>query len=191
MVRHLILSCALFVPTLATAAACPEPLVFAAQGSSMVETTSEGLSIPLGGLTLQSIEPDEIDLASACVPQIVVAGLELQSIEPDEIDDSALWEIDGQVDLGGWVVVPQRDVLVTAGATLSWAPSAFALRVETSERGLTRVVMDVTLDLVAVDAGDARPTSAVLDATITLGEGSALGCFAKKFKVKKATGGTG
>ena len=63
--------------------ACPDPLLLTTNDSVTVTTGALGDTIPFGGLSLKGVEPDEIDLASTCVPSIRIEGLVLAGVEPD------------------------------------------------------------------------------------------------------------
>ena len=76
--------------------ACPDPLLLTTNDSVTVTTGALGDTIPCGGLSLKGVEPDEIDLASTCVPSIRIEGLVLAGVEPDEID----FDSEGNADLG-------------------------------------------------------------------------------------------
>lgn len=68
-----------------------EPIVLDAL--SPVYLDAAGTGIPLGGLELHGVEPDEIDFRSACTPTVSIPGLELRGVEPDEIDNALAAEL--------------------------------------------------------------------------------------------------
>jgi hypothetical protein len=152
-----------FALAIATAQAeCPAAHVYTTDGSVTLVSTAAGDTIPFGGLTLQGVEPDEIDLRSACVPTIAVEGLELHGVEPDEIDLAA----DGTLDIGalGGQAHTRGDIVLkrgVSGATLTLAPTAAILREETRRSGST-LVLDVTFEIVGVAADDGRSSGSVV-----------------------------
>jgi hypothetical protein len=85
LILSLILSLA-HADTTTTTATCGDAPVLTVSGTVTIEETAAGAHIPLGGLSIQGIEPDEIDVASACVPLIQLGPVSVTSIDPDEID---------------------------------------------------------------------------------------------------------
>ena len=68
--------------------ACTALPVLSVSSGLTIEETASGPFIPLDGLTLKGIEPDEIDVASACVPTLSLGPIVVYGIEPDEIDNA-------------------------------------------------------------------------------------------------------
>lgn len=156
------LSLLLSLATTAAYAACPAPHVYETDTSVTLVSTAAGDTIPLGGLNLQGVEPDEIDLRSACTPTIAIEGLELRGVEPDEIDLAADGTLDigalsGQAHTTGYIVL-KRGV---TRATFTLAPLTAVLRAEVVA-GASVLVLDVTFEIVAVTADDGRTSASVI-----------------------------
>lgn len=156
------ISLLLSLATSTAQAACPAPHVYTTESFVTLASTAAGDTIPLGGLNLQGVEPDEIDLRTACTPTIAIEGLELRGVEPDEIDLAA----DGTLDIGALTgaahttgsIVLKRGVM---GATFTLAPLTAVLRVE-AVAGASVLVLDVTFEIVAVTADDGRTRASVI-----------------------------
>lgn len=149
------------------------PTVMMSGDSITLDLSNLESGIPLGGLTLHGIDPDEIDLANTCAPTVWVEGLELHGIDPDEIDNQVVPTLlDFTPQATGSALVGQTATGATVTAQPVFAVVDATIREEViSKRPYqSRVVMDLSLEIVDVQVAETglAPTMLLIDSATTV-----------------------